>query len=162
MKAQWCKLVERSMCMQLTQIYVETYMNVYGMLHDSTNQCAQYKLKIVYKIWQQKHSGEHIFFNKIKIINSHVVLLEDFPIHVSFTIVGLILTKLGWFLEVRTDRHDFGILKWKNVGAHKISTQSSKLGVSCRSLFIVCKTYYNICANEIIFKPSIKYQSHPK
>ena len=33
------------------------------MLMDSmrkqTDQCAQYKLNIVYKIWQQKHSGKH-------------------------------------------------------------------------------------------------------
>ena len=40
------------------------------------------------------------------------------------------------FLGVRTDRHGFGILTWKHVGTQKISTQSSKLGVSCRSLAI--------------------------
>ena len=47
------------------------------------------------------------------------------------------------FLEVRTDgqtdrrtdRQGFGILTWKHVGTQKISTQSSKLVVSCRSLY---------------------------
>ena len=37
------------------------------------------------------------------------------------------------FRGVRTDRHEFGILIWKHVGTQKNSTQSSKLGVSCRS-----------------------------
>ena len=36
------------------------------------------------------------------------------------------------FLEVRQDRQGFGILIWKHVGTQKISTRSSKLGVSCR------------------------------
>ena len=35
----------------------------------------------------------------------------------------------------RTDRHGFGILLWKHVGTQKISTQNSKLVVSCRSLY---------------------------
>ena len=35
----------------------------------------------------------------------------------------------------RTDRHGFGILTWKHVDTQKISTQSSKLVVSCRSLY---------------------------
>ena len=35
----------------------------------------------------------------------------------------------------QTDRHGFGILTWKHVGTQKISTQSSKLVVSCRSLY---------------------------
>ena len=41
------------------------------------------------------------------------------------------------FLGVRTDRQTrfFGILVWQHVGTQKISTQSSKLGVSCRSLY---------------------------
>ena len=50
--------------------------------------------------------------------------------------VGLILTKLRWFIFSeygQTDRHEFGILIWKHDGRQKISTQSSKLGVSCQS-----------------------------
>ena len=39
------------------------------------------------------------------------------------------------FLGVRTDRQGFGILTWKHVGKQKISTQSSKLVVSRRSLY---------------------------
>ena len=35
----------------------------------------------------------------------------------------------------QTDRHGFGILIWKHVGTQKISTQNSKLVVSCRSLY---------------------------
>ena len=72
---------------------------------------------------------------------------DDLSIDVSITNVGLILTKLWWFifsgygqtrqmvisflgvrtdrqtvisfLGVRTDRHGFGILIWKHVGTHK-------------------------------------------
>ena len=67
---------------------------------------------------------------------------EDLSIDVSITNVGLILTKLWWFLfsgygqmDRQTDRHGFGILLWKHVGTQKISTQSSKLVVSCRFLY---------------------------
>ena len=64
---------------------------------------------------------------------------EDLSIDVSITNVGLILTKLGWFLFSgygQTDRHGFGILIWKHVCTQKISTQSSKLVVSRRSLYV--------------------------
>ena len=75
---------------------------------------------------------------------------EDLSIDVSITNVGLILTKLWWFLfsgygqmdrqtdgqtDGQTDRHGFGIVTWKHVGTQKISTQSSKLVVSRRSLY---------------------------
>ena len=64
---------------------------------------------------------------------------EDLSIDVSITNVGLILTKLRWFLTsflgVQTDRHSFGIRIWKHVGTQKISSQSSKLVVSRRSLY---------------------------
>ena len=54
-------------------------MNAYGY-HDSTNQCVQYKLNIVYKTWQQKHS---VFILKIYILflSFHgVVLVKTFPL----------------------------------------------------------------------------------
>ena len=79
---------------------------------------------------------------------------EDLSIDVSITNVGLILTKLWWFLfsgygqmdrqtdrrtdrrtDRQTDRHGFGILLWKHVGTQKNSTQNSKLVVSRRSLY---------------------------
>ena len=63
---------------------------------------------------------------------------EDLSIDASITNVGLILTKLRWLLFSgygQTDGQDFGILIWKDVGTQKISTQSSKLVVSCRSLY---------------------------
>ena len=63
---------------------------------------------------------------------------EDLSIDVSITNVGLILTKLWWYLFSgcgQTDRHGFGIVTWKHVGTQKISTQSSKLVVSRRSLY---------------------------
>ena len=64
---------------------------------------------------------------------------EDLSIDISITNVGPILTKLRGFLfsgcgqTVRTD--GFGILTWKHVDTQKISTQSSKLVVSRRSLY---------------------------
>ena len=102
--------------------------------------CAQYKLKIIYKTWQQKRSGKHVFFKKIQFLASHniVATREDLSFDVSITNVGLILSKLGWYLFSgygQIDRHDFGILIWKHAGRQKNSTQSSKLGVSCRSLY---------------------------
>ena len=42
---------------------------------------------------------------------------------------------LGVRTDRQTDRHGFEILTWKHVDTHKISTQSSKLVVSCRSLY---------------------------
>ena len=63
---------------------------------------------------------------------------EDLSIDVSITNVGLIFTKLGKFSFLgvpKTDRRGFGILIWKHVGTQKISTQSSKLVVSRRSLY---------------------------
>ena len=63
---------------------------------------------------------------------------EDLSIDVSITNVGLILTKLRGFLFSgcgQTDRQDLGILTWKHVDTQKILTQSSKLVVSCRSLY---------------------------
>ena len=44
--------------------------------------------------------------------------------------VHVVITDI-FFFGVRTDRQDFGILIWKHVGTQKISTQSSKLEVSC-------------------------------
>ena len=74
---------------------------------------------------------------------------EELSINASITNVGLILTKLWWFLFSvygQTDRRTNGrterqtdtvywILIWKHVGTQKISTQSSKLVVSRRSLY---------------------------
>ena len=62
----------------------------------------------------------------------------DLSIDVSITNAGLISTKLWFkyhFFTRGTDRHGFGILTWKHVGTQNISTQSSKLVVSCRSLY---------------------------
>ena len=63
---------------------------------------------------------------------------EDLSIDVSITNVGQVATDKAMvisFLWVRTDRRGFGILTWKHVGTQKISTQSSKLVVGCRSLY---------------------------
>ena len=47
----------------------------------------------------------------------------------------MVISFLGVRTDGRTDRHGFGILTWKHVGTQKISTQSSKLVVSRRSLY---------------------------
>ena len=45
-------------------------------IRKQTYQCAQYKVKIVYKTWQQKHSGKHVFFlRKSNFLGSHAVVL---------------------------------------------------------------------------------------
>ena len=45
-------------------------------IRKQTYQCAQYKLIIDHKTWQQKHSGKHVFFlKKIKFLGSYAVLL---------------------------------------------------------------------------------------
>ena len=64
--------------------------------------------------------------------------------------------KIGWFyfLGVRTDRekHDFRILIWKHVGTQKISTQSSKLEISCRSLRCIIRSDHR---KKIMWAPSL-------
>ena len=47
----------------------------------------------------------------------------------------MMISFLGVRTDRQTDRHGFGILTWKHVGTQKISTQSSKLVVSRRSLY---------------------------
>ena len=43
---------------------------------DSLNVHSSYKLKIVYKTWQQKHSVKPVFFfNKIKFVGFHAAVL---------------------------------------------------------------------------------------
>ena len=70
----------------------------------------------------------------------------DLSIDVSITNVGLMFTKLWWFLFSgygQTDTHCFGILTWKHVGTQKIST-SSKLVVcsaSAQGKAISCKLF---------------------
>ena len=51
---------------------VETYFNVYG-LHDSTNQCAQYELKIAYKTRQQKLMQVFFFFEENDFFCFHAI-----------------------------------------------------------------------------------------
>ena len=88
-------------------------------------------------------SNFELFWTKIQIFGfPWCSTREDLSIDVSITNVGLILTKLWWYLfsgcgqtDGQTDRHGFGILIWKHVGTQKISTQSSKLMVSRRSLY---------------------------
>ena len=80
-----------------------------------------------------------IFLKKIQFLGFQCYsICENLPIDVSITNAGLILTKPGRFLFSgygQMDRHGFGILTWKHVGTQKISTQSSKLVVSRRSLY---------------------------
>ena len=111
---------------------------------------------------KSQNSNFELFWKKIQIFGfPWCSTREDLSIDVSITNVGLILTKLWWYLflgvrtdrrtdgrtdrqtdgqtdgqtDRRTDRHGFGILTWKHVGTQKISTQSSKLVVSRRSLY---------------------------
>ena len=88
-----------------------------------------------------------LFWKKIQIFGFPLYSTrEKLSIDASITNVGLILTKLRGFpfsgcgqtdgrTDRRTDRHGFRILIWKHVDTQKISTQSSKLMVSRRSLY---------------------------
>ena len=57
-------------------------------------QCAQYKLKIVFKTRKQKLQDKHFFKEKIKILDFSAVVLEDLSTDISITAIGLTLTKL--------------------------------------------------------------------
>ena len=44
------------------------------------NVATQYKLKMIYKTWQQKYSVKHFFLNKIKCFTFHDrELVKSFP-----------------------------------------------------------------------------------
>ena len=85
------------------------------------------------------------FLKKIQIfVFSWCSTREDLSIDVSITNVGLILTKLWWFIFSGYGQTDsFGILTWKHVGTQKISTKGSKLGVSCRLLYASPEMIYS-------------------
>ena len=92
-------------------------------------------------------SNFELFWKKIQIFGLPLCSTrENLSIDALITNVGLILTKLRGFIfsgcgqtdgrtDGRTDRQGFGILLWKHVDTQKISTQSSKLVVSRRSLY---------------------------
>ena len=55
-------------------------------IRKQTHQCAQHKLKIVYKTLQLKHLGKHLKKIKINFLGSHaVVRVKTFPIMYQFT-----------------------------------------------------------------------------
>ena len=66
-------------------------------IRKQTYQCAQYKLKIVYKTWQQKHWGKDFLKKKIFFFHLVAIASENISNHERITTVRLILTKLGWF-----------------------------------------------------------------
>ena len=69
-------------------------------------QCAQYKLKIVYKTTAET-LRKHFFYNKINFLCFHAVLLvKNFPImYQLLATVGVILTKLRWFWRFSTSQN---------------------------------------------------------
>ena len=99
--------------------------------------------KVISAFWHKSKFHFEISWKKYRILGLPCCSTrKDLSIDVSITIVGLILTKLWWFLfsgygqmDRQTNRHGFRILIWKHVGTQKISTQNSKLVVSCRSLY---------------------------
>ena len=90
------------------------------------------KLRLFQLFSTSQNSNFELFLKKIQIFGFPCCSTrEDLSIDVSITNVGLILTKLWWFLfsgygqmDRQTDRHGFGILTWKHVGTQKISTQN--------------------------------------
>ena len=106
--------------------------------------------QILTKLWwfqlfvESQNSNFELFWKQIQIFRfPWCRTRENLSIDVTITNVGLILTKLGWFLfsgygqmDRRTDRQTwFWNPHMEHVGTQKISTQSSKLVVSCRSLY---------------------------
>ena len=70
---------------------------------------------------------------------------KDLSVDVSITTVGLILTKLGWFLlsgyrqtDGQPNRQDFGILIWKQVGTQKKKKINSKLKIKSKLSIAIC------------------------
>ena len=111
------------------------------MFMDSTNQCAQYKLKIVYKTWQQKQSVKHVFFlNKVIFWFPCCSTREDLSIDVSITNVGQISTKLVWFQHLKHKLKFNFDLFWK---------ENEIFGFPCCSTrsFHWCINYY--CRTDI-------------
>ena len=114
-----------------------------SLWHKSNKYKSKFNFELKKKTSQTKYKSK-FNFNYFEKTNKQIFMFpccstrEDLSIDVSITNVGLILTKLWWFLFSgygQTDRHGFGILTWKHVGTQKISTQSSKLVVNCRSLY---------------------------
>ena len=106
-------------------------------IRNQTYQCAKYKLKIVYKTWQQKH-GEHSFKQEKQFfVLPFSSTCEDLSIDVSITNVGLIWTKLKWFLFSGCGQTDtvlessYGNMSCSSAAAHKkfhVKTQNLELG----------------------------------
>ena len=77
--------------------------------------------------------------------STHEDLFND--VSISYCcIIDIDKARVLSFLGVQTDRHSFGILIWKHVSNWhtKISTQSSKLRVSCQKLAI-CIPWWRGC-----------------
>ena len=102
-----------------------TWMLISALQHKS-----KYKSNSIFNLKKKK---------KIKFLGFHGVgsTRKDLSIDVSITNVGLILTKPGWFLFSGYGQTDTVLeSSYGNMSADKkISTQSSKLVVSCRSLY---------------------------
>ena len=80
-------------------------------MRKQTHQCAQYKLKIVYKTWQQKHSVKLFFYKKIKILGfPWCSTRENLSIDASITNVGLILTKKIFNSKLKIRSFEFWLL----------------------------------------------------
>ena len=90
------------------------------------------KLRLFQLFSTSQNSNFELFWKKNQIFGlASCSTCKDLSIDVSITNVGLILTKLWWFLfsgygqmDRQTDRHGFGIFTWKHVGTQKISTQN--------------------------------------
>ena len=95
---------------------------------------SKYKTKFDFKLFEKK---KKIWVSNFPCCNTR----EELSIDVPITTIGLILTKLGWFFWVQTDLKTQGSYGQtdtvlESYGRHtKISIQSSKLRVSCRSLY---------------------------
>ena len=100
------------------------------------------KLRWFQPFVRSQNSNFELFWKKFKLLGFHgVVLVKTFPLMCQ------LLGMHDWYWRCQgpgyffrgmdrwTDRHSFGILIWNHVSTHKISTQYSKLVVSCQSLY---------------------------
>ena len=85
------------------------------------NMYSSYKLKMIYKTWQQKHCSKYVFKENQIFGFKCCRLVKTFPLMFELLLYDwYILTKLGWFQHCRTKIQFRSFLKRKFLGSHAV------------------------------------------